>query len=213
MCMVQNSQNNQDEIGVEFEKFAVPHLENKFEEILGKPIKIQLYRSINKQYNVGDGVIHINRKKTDPIEIKLDRRFTKNKETGKKGTNQLAIEVAEKRKSTNENWIPSGILKKDKVIWYIQGNYDIIFIFKKKDLIKLYEEYYKNHCHESHGTIRKFYLSSFDAREIAYGIINLSKIKKEKQNSKLISNSEGFFTYEQYKAPSLEKFYDKNKRK
>ena len=69
------------------------------------------------------------------IEIKLDKRIL---ETG-----NISIEVAEKSKASNELWIPSGILRADNTWLYLQGNYEIVFVFSKSLLQGIYEARYK----------------------------------------------------------------------
>jgi hypothetical protein len=82
-------------------------------------------------------------------EVKLDNRCT---ETGR-----LSIEISEKSDPALRAWVASGILKEDNSWAYIQGNYELVFVFSKKWLVRWYEK--KNpEIYEAHGTIRKFYL-------------------------------------------------------
>lgn len=82
------------------------------------------------------------------IEIKLDTRILE--------TKNVSIEVAEKSKSANANWIPSGIMRKDNSWLYIQGNKDIVFIFSKKYLQQIYKVKYSEKFREPKPTIRTF---------------------------------------------------------
>ena len=93
-------------------------------------------------------------------EIKLDNRCT---ETGR-----LSIEIAEKtRDDANRPWVPSGIYAKNSTVFYIQGNHEILFLFDLKFLRRYWEFHKKNGVspEESHGTVRKFYLSIDDAQK------------------------------------------------
>ena len=57
-----------------------------------------------------------------------------------KRTGNLYIEVKERRKTCN-NYVDSGIFRKDNSWLYIIGNYDIAYIFFKIQLQKLTERY------------------------------------------------------------------------
>lgn len=83
------------------------------------------------------------------FEIKLDRRCT---ETGR-----LSIEVAEKRHAGMPNWTPSGIYRNDNTWLYIQGNYQVLYVFAVTYLRQLHKS---GRCeeHEEHGTVRAFYI-------------------------------------------------------
>lgn len=65
------------------------------------------------------------------IEIKHDERYA---ETG-----NLWIETAEKKKPRPGPYAPAGILRKDNTWLYIIGNRNIVFIFAKKHLCRLFE--------------------------------------------------------------------------
>ena len=106
------------------------------------------------QYEVGENL--------QGFEIKLDRRCL---ETGR-----LSIEVAEKTAVSNSIWVPSGIKRNDNSWLYIQGNYDIIFIFGKK-LLCAYQRKKEPEIYESLGTVRKFYLPLKVARHLAALVI------------------------------------------
>src|SRR5271166_5675765 len=79
----------------------------------------------------------------------------------------LSIEIAEKSHYDNPDWVASGIFKADNSWAYIQGNYDIVFVFSKKWLLRYYEA--KNPpIHEASlhrgdpPTVRKFHLPDHD---------------------------------------------------
>lgn len=76
------------------------------------------------QVNVGEN--------TQGVEVKNDNRCT--------DTKRLSIEVAEKSNKDKEAWTASGILSPDNAWCYIQGNYEMIFVFSKKWLLRYYRE-------------------------------------------------------------------------
>lgn len=98
-------------------------------------------------------------------EIKLDRRCT---ETGR-----LSIEIAEKKDSRQPSWTSSGIFRNDNSWLYIQGNYDVLFIFGKMHLRRYYLQA-QPETHESYGTVRKFYIGLDLARRMALKVIDAS---------------------------------------
>lgn len=97
----------------------------------------------HEQYTIGEN--------PQGCEIKLDRRCT---ETGR-----LSIEIQEKTRRDSPTWINSGILRNDNSWLYVQGNYEIVFVFAKNWLVRWYEsKVVEADIHESYGTVRKFYL-------------------------------------------------------
>lgn len=123
-------------------------------------IILQNLASKKYQYEVGENL--------QGFEIKLDNLCT---ETGR-----LSIEIAEKSNAANEAWVPSGIYREDNSWLYIQGNRSRLWIFAKKALRK-WHAYWKKQAparvyeSESHGTVRKFYLSQDDADSLAARVI------------------------------------------
>lgn len=101
------------------------------------------------------------------IEIKLDKRIL---ETG-----NVSIEVAEKSKASNLNFVSSGILREDNTWLYIQGNKDIVFIFGKEHLKRIYEKKYKNKVWQPKETIQTFLLPIETAKLIALKVFYLKK--------------------------------------
>jgi hypothetical protein len=84
-------------------------------------------------------------------EVKFDEPCTR--------TGRLSIEIAEKTRAANHEWIASGIMRRDNSWLYIQGNYAITFIFAKNWLIRYYaEKIGLSDIAEYNGTVRKFYL-------------------------------------------------------
>jgi hypothetical protein len=104
--------------GQEYQDFVCQQLLFK----LGFPI-VQ-YCSKKYQYEVGESACG--------FEIKHDKRL---KETG-----NLYIEIAEKSKPSNEEYISSGIYRDDNSWLYLIGNYEKIYIFGKRHLRKIYED-------------------------------------------------------------------------
>jgi hypothetical protein len=96
------------EEGLEYQDFCTDKL---FE--LG--INVNVYSSKKYQFSKGES-------KTG-IEFKLDNQF--------KRTGNLYIEYSEKANPNNENYICSGIERKDNTWLHIQGNYEVIYIFAK----------------------------------------------------------------------------------
>lgn len=122
------------EVGYEFQDFII--------DLLLKEVGMALsnYSSKKYQYDFGEN--------KQGIEIKLDTRCT---ETGR-----LSIEIAEKSKAENSFFVQSGIYRNDNSWMYIQGNYDVVYIFTVKMLRGLHRSR-KFEVHEL-PTIRKFYL-------------------------------------------------------
>ena len=135
--------------GLEFQDFIC--------EILFKEgIIVQNFSSKKYQYEIGEN--------KQGFEIKLDALCTK--------TKRLSIEIAEKKNSNNQEWINSGIYGIGNSWMYIQGNYEIIFIFPKNILVALHKSK-KYEEVESHGTIKKFYLPFDESEKWASKIIKL----------------------------------------
>ena len=119
-----------------------------FKEKFGIPIDV--YSSVKDQFNIGES--------RQGFEIKLDRRIS-----GINGTGNLSIEVAEKSKASNSQFVPSGIFRDDNTWLYIQGNYDVIFVFVKKVL----QELSRNYVIDTYPTIKRFLLPIVEAERYA----------------------------------------------
>ncbi len=76
------------------------------------------------QYNKGEN--------EKGIEIKNDMMYKK--------TGNLYFEYAEKSKGENYLFVNSGILKKDNSKYFLIGDYDKFWIFRKKRLVEIYHE-------------------------------------------------------------------------
>ena len=132
------------EIGNEFQDFVCI-------ELAKESIILQNINSKKFQYETGENL--------QGFEIKYDARCTGDKSTI--ATNQLSIEISEKTKDSNLNYIASGIYRNDNSWLYIQGNYMMFWIFSKRILKLLHKSgRYKEH---ELPTIKKFYLPIIDA--------------------------------------------------
>jgi hypothetical protein len=132
------------EDGLEFQDWAVDRL---FE--IG--IMVQTYSSSKHQFQRGES--------RQGVEIKLDNWCTRSK--------RLSIEIAEKSRADMPAWTPSGICRDDNTWLYVQGNYEMLFVFAKRSLLFLNElremGVYGYEVHEEYGTLRAFYLPLDDA--------------------------------------------------
>lgn len=138
------------EAGMEFQDWVCMRLA-KYSIIL------QNLSSKKYQYSVGENL--------QGFEIKFDSWCSK--------SGRLSIEIAEKRRASNRQWVPSGIFREDNSWLYIQGNYDILFVFPKNSLRRYFRQ--KKPCvKEEHGTVRAFYVPFEAARIIACKTIEVS---------------------------------------
>ena len=103
--------------GVEYQDFVCEQL------ALRGNIVLQNFASKRYQLEIGENL--------QGFEIKFDARIT--------DTGNVSIEIKEKSRADIPNWTPSGIYRDDNSWLYIQGNYDILFIFAKKFLIELHK--------------------------------------------------------------------------
>lgn len=103
------------------------------------------------------------------FEIKYDERCT--------DTGRLSIEVAEKsRNDSNLRWTPSGIFRDDNTWLYIQGNYNVIYVFAKNWLIR-WHNLKKPKIDSKKGTIRTFYLPFRIADIMAAKVLRLQEVR------------------------------------
>lgn len=124
-------------------------------------LAITNYSSEYYQYNFGEN--------RQGIEIKLDKEMLH--------YGNVSIEVAEKTEAKNENWIESGILRNDNSWLYIQGNYDIVFIFGKEHLKRFYKEKYFDKVWQPKPTIKTFRIPIKTAEIIALKVIRIKETK------------------------------------
>ena len=85
----------------------------------------------------------------------------------------MSIEVAEKTKAEQENFVPSGILRVDNTKYYLQGDDNYFWCFLKKTLQKYYEENKPQTIDNNPPTIRKFYISIEEADKLAWKKVKL----------------------------------------
>jgi hypothetical protein len=128
---------NSFEIGNEFQDFVCI-------ELAKDGIILQNINSKKFQFEKGENL--------QGFEIKFDNTHTK--------TKRLSIEIAEKRKGENINFVDSGIYRKDNTWLYIQGNYELFFIFPVNYLRQLHKSgrYKTDEYPRDLPTIKKFYL-------------------------------------------------------
>ena len=139
--------------GGEFEEFA----RDLMFERLGWWTDV--YRSKHFQFGVGES--------RQGVEFKLDSRCT---ETGR-----LSIEVAEKANADSDVWVPSGIMRDDNTILYVQGNSEKVWIFSKKFLRQLF--YARGPAVSEYGlvpsrpTVRRFFMPISDADKYSIKVL------------------------------------------
>jgi len=97
------------------------------------------------------------------FEIKYDMIY--------KDSGNLWIETAEKTAPSNAEYVPSGVFRNDNSWIYAIGNYDILYMFSKKELKRLAKirEIEENNMKTSKG----FLLSKEDAEYHSAKIINI----------------------------------------
>jgi hypothetical protein len=120
-------------------------------ELAKQNIIMQNINSKKFQFDTGENL--------QGFEIKYDARCTGADKTI--ATNRLSIEIAEKSKAENAEYVKSGIYRNDNSWLYIQGNTMCFWIFSKSLLINLhkmgkYEEF-------TQPTIKTFFLPIIDA--------------------------------------------------
>ena len=135
------------ESGLAFQDFVSDLLR----EELG--IVITNYQSQRFQFGVGEN--------KQGIEIKLDRDILR--------TGNVSIEVAEKTKTSNKEYVSSGIYRSDNSWLYIQGNTSIVFIFAKSTLRLLHKS--GRYRENTLPTLKSFLLPAEDARKYAAKVV------------------------------------------
>lgn len=131
--------------GVEFQDFVA--------SIFCRELGLAITQYSSRKYQMLKGESH------QGIEIKYDRRMT---ETG-----NISFEIAEKSRADVDVWTPSGIYRSDNTWLYVQGNYNMIYVFGKVILQLLYEKSYKDKARDVKPTLRAFLVPVEKAREIA----------------------------------------------
>ncbi len=131
------------ESGLQFQDFVI--------DLLIRELGLAVSSYSSKRWQIEQG------ESRQGVEIKLDRRIL---ETG-----NVSIEVGEKGKASNWQFVPSGILRYDNTWLYIQGNPEIVFIFPKAFLIQLYKT--GRYRVDELPTIRRFLMPFKDAEKYA----------------------------------------------
>ncbi len=106
--------------GEEYQDFIVDYLRKNTPCII-----MMNYTSRKYQYEHGESA--------NGIEVKFDGRLCE--------TKNLYIEVAEKSDPYLPNYTPSGIMRDDNTWLYLIGDYEQAFIFSKKQLREVYEDF------------------------------------------------------------------------
>jgi hypothetical protein len=125
--------------GLEFQDFVMKTLLAKW------GVCLQNFSSAKYQFEFGENI--------QGWEIKLDNLFLK--------TGRLSIEIAEKSRAANAKWVASGIYRDDNAKFYVQGNFNRIYVFHKKILVLLHKS--GRYEEKEELTVRAFYLPLEDA--------------------------------------------------
>lgn len=140
--------------GEEFQDFATDVLR------ICRGFIVQNYTSRKYQRKVGEG--------PQRIEFKRDNHCTKSK--------RLSVEIAEKFDENDPNWKASGIFHWHNPIFYVQGNFEEIWVFLTRDLKKLaYDPKYERKTEE---TLKAFYLPFSEC--LMYSIFRIEREEIEK---------------------------------
>lgn len=136
--------------GAEFLDFVMVTLQTR-------GLYLQPFTSKKYQYEKGESL--------QGWEVKFDGRYT--------DTGQLSIEVAEKTKAANTEWVKSGIYRNDNTLLYIQGNYTGFYIFIRKQLVVLHtikDDGKWRYTRAEIPTLQKFYLPIITANRLGIRI-------------------------------------------
>ena len=144
-----NYYNDKLKDGKEYENFVVEYLKKQ-------GIEITLTKTFKDQIHIGESL--------EGYEIKFDDKY---QETG-----NLWIET-EERSNINKKYVNSGILRDDNTIFYVIGNYDVIFIFKKDKLKQL--SYEKKILENNMRTSKGYLLSTTECYEHSDVIVEINK--------------------------------------
>lgn len=117
---------NSLETGHEYQDFIVERL------VKDMGISVSIYQSKKYQFKKGESL--------QGVEIKYDARSTGDCTYFEcKASGNVAIEVAEKSHPDNRAWTPSGIYRLDNSWLYIVGNYQMAWVFSKKQLLLMHK--------------------------------------------------------------------------
>lgn len=135
--------------GKKYEKFVVEYFKKE-------GIKITLTKTFEDQINIGESF--------EGYEIKFDDKYNK--------TGNLWIETQE-RSDVKKEYVNSGTLRDDNTIFYIIGNYDTIFVFKKDKLKQL--SYEKKILENNMKTSKGYLLSTSECYRHSDTIFEINK--------------------------------------
>jgi len=141
-------------LGESYQDFVAAVLEKQ----LG--ITLHYYHTKSQQYGIGES--------EEGYEVKLDLPCT---ETGR-----LSIEVGEKTRADLPCFTPSGIMRQDNTIWYVQGNRVRIWVFRKAMLRYVFRRDTYPVISDRPPTIQKFYLPVGIAEVLAEHKFNVAKV-------------------------------------
>lgn len=138
---------NSLELGIQYQDFC----QNVLQQY---GLHFVCFTSKYDQFNIGES--------PQGVEVKLDQLCTT--------TRRLSIETHEKSKASVQKWRDSGIYRYDNTWCYVQGNYDVIFVFSVKHL--RWQEQYGGHKTHETQTIRAFYLPFSLAYATAFLVVD-----------------------------------------
>lgn len=132
------------EVGNQFADFCVDKL---YQE--GLPIVLHAYQ--RNQINIGES--------RAGFEFKRDRNFRR--------TGFLYIEIAEKRKGANTDFVPSGIYANDNAWMWVIGDMQTIFFIGKNHLVRVHQA---GKCREVQIETSKGFLLPLDWARDTYAV-------------------------------------------
>ena len=132
-------------VGESYQTFVAAVLEKH----LG--ITLHFYQTRQEQYEIGET--------QEGYEIKLDEWCC--------STGRLSIEIGEKTHVSLSAFTPSGIMREDNTIYYIQGNRTRLWVFRKAMLRYIYNQGDYPVISDNPPTIQKFYLPLGVAERLA----------------------------------------------
>lgn len=121
--------------------------------ILSRRLRFDLHfhEGQEQQYTLGES--------EEGVEIKLDAWCGR--------TGRLSIEVAEKTRAAQARFVPSGIMRQDNSLWYVQGDLKHCWVFKREALRAFFRDTRPAVIEDDPSTIRKFYLPVGEANRLA----------------------------------------------
>lgn len=121
-------------------------------------IIVHVYENRRHQQLVGES--------QEGYEIKLDQHIPH--------THRISIEVGEKARVRADPFVPSGILRDDNTLFYVQGFWDFCWLFHKSDLRQYYQQTHPIIISNDPPTIQKFYITLDLAHDLALHLFALT---------------------------------------